>query len=145
MTEDCWEFRQCRLARMHIQRRRALLTLAAGIGLPAALGRALAQASAKQGVRTVQGDMRINGKPAEVGTLVRPGDTIVLANGALATFVVGQDAFRMRGDSRAELIGSGVPVSALQLVPGKRLGAFCPGHARRLASAPGSMGISAAG
>ena len=120
---------------MHIQRRRALLTLAAGIGLPAALGRALAQASAKQGVRTVQGDMRINGKPAEVGTLVRPGDTIVLANGALATFVVGQDAFLMRGDSRAELIGSGVLVSALQLVTGER----------RLVTATASIGIRGTG
>jgi len=145
MTEDCWEFRQCRLARMHIQRRRALLTLAAGIGLPAALGRALAQASAKQGVRTVQGDMRINGKPAEVGTLVRPGDTIVLANGALATFVVGQDAFLMRGDSRAELIGSGVLVSALQLVTGKLLGVFGSGRERRLVTATASIGIRGTG
>ena len=130
---------------MHIQRRRALLTLAAGIGLPAALGRALAQASAKQGVRTVQGDMRINGKPAEVGTLVRPGDTIVLANGALATFVVGQDAFLMRGDSRAELIGSGVLVSALQLVTGKLLGVFGSGRERRLVTATASIGIRGTG
>ncbi|TMH93758.1 MAG: hypothetical protein E6H42_01430 [Betaproteobacteria bacterium] len=130
---------------MHIQRRRALLTLAAGIGLPAALGRALAQASAKQGVRTVQGDMRINGKPAEVGTLVRPGDTIVLANGALATFVVGQDAFLMRGDSRAELIGSGVLVSALQLVTGKLLGVFGSGRERRLVTVTASIGIRGTG
>src|SRR5207302_10642475 len=105
-------------------RRRALLALAAGIGLPAAIGRALAQASAKQGVRTVQGDMRINGKPAEVGTLVRPGDTIVLANGALATFVGGQDACLMRGDSRAEPSGRGVLVRALQLATGKLHGVF---------------------
>src|SRR5437660_10331400 len=106
---------------MHIQRRRALLALAAAIGLPAALRPALAQSSAKQGVRTVQGDMRINGKPAEAGTLVRPGDAIALADGAVATFVVGQDAFLMRGGSQAELIGSGVLVSALQLVTGKLL------------------------
>src|SRR5260221_12557969 len=97
MTEDCREFRQCRLARMHIQRRRALLTLAAGIGISAALRLALAQSSAKQGVRVVQGDMRINGKPAEAGTPVRPGDAIVLANGALPTFAVGPAAFLVRG------------------------------------------------
>src|SRR5881628_3979049 len=102
-------------------RRRALLALAAGMGLPAALRLALAQSSAKQGVRTVQGDMRINGKPAEPGTLVRPGDTIVLGSGALAAFVVGEDAFLMRGNSRAELMGSGLFVSALQLVTGKLL------------------------
>src|SRR6266850_1202223 len=145
MTEDCREFRQCRLARMHIQRRRALLNLAAGIGMSAALRRALAQSSAKQGVRVVQGDMRINGKPAEAGTLVRPGDTIALANGALATFVVGQDAFLMRGNSRAELIGSGVLVSALQLITGKLLGVFASGGERRLVTSTATIGIRGTG
>ena len=130
---------------MHIQRRRALLALAAGIGLPTALGRALAQTSAKHGVRTVQGDMRINGKPAEVGTLVRPGDAIVLGDGAVATFVVGQDAFLMRGGSRVELIGSGVLVSALQLVTGKLLGVFGSGRERRLVTATASIGIRGTG
>src|SRR6266436_3426943 len=123
------------IPRMHIQRRRALLTLAAGIGMPAALRLALAQSSARQGVHTVQGDMRINGRPAETGTVVRPGDAIVLANGALTTFVVGQDAFLMRGGSHAELIGSGVLVSALQLVTGKLLAVFGSGGERRLVNA----------
>jgi len=145
MTEDCREFRQCRLARMHIQRRRALLNLAAGIGMSAALRLALAQSSAKQGVRVVQGDMRINGKPAEVGTLVRPGDAIVLGSGALATFVVGQDAFLMRGGSHAELIGSGVLVSALQLVTGKLLGVFGSGGERRLVTSTATIGIRGTG
>src|SRR5260221_4470897 len=141
MTEDCREFRQCRLARMHIQRRRALLNLAAGIGMSAALRLALAQSSAKQGVRVVQGDMKINGKPAGVGTLVRPGDAIMLGSGALATFVVGQDAFLMRGGSHAELIGSGALVSALQLVTGKLLGVFGSGGERRLVTATATIGI----
>src|SRR5258707_1423060 len=145
MTEDCREFRQCRLARMHIQRRRALLTLAAGIGMPAALRLALAQSSAKQGVRTVQGDMRINGRPAETGTVVRPGDAIVLANGALTTFVVGQDAFLMRGGSHAELIGSGVLVSALQLVTGRLLAVFGSGGERRLVTSTATIGIRGTG
>src|SRR2546422_1649040 len=145
MTGDCWEFRQCRLARMRIQGRRALLRLAAGIGLPAAFRRALAQTSAKQGVRTVQGDMRINGKPAEAGTLVRPGDAIVLGNGAVATFVVGQDAFLMRGGSRAELIGSGLLVSALQLVTGRLLAVFGSGGERRLVTSTATIGIRRTG
>ena len=130
---------------MHIQRRRALLTLAAGVGVSAVLRLALAQSSAKQGVRVVQGDMRINGKPAEAGTLVRPGDAIVLGNGAVATFVVGQDAFLMRGGSHAELIGSGVLVSALQLVTGKLLGVFGSGGERRLVTATASIGIRGTG
>ena len=130
---------------LHRARRRALLVFAAGIGLPAAVRLALAQSPAKQGVRTVQGDMRINGKPAEVGTLVRPGDAIVLGEGAVATFVVGQDAFLMRGNSRAELIGSGVLVSALRLVTGKLLGVFASGRERRLVTATASIGIRGTG
>jgi len=126
-------------------RRRALLALAAGIGLPAALRLALAQSSAKQGVRSVQGDMRINGKPAEAGTLVRPGDAIVLGEGAVATFVVGQDAFLMRGNSRAELIGSGLLVSAVQLITGKLLGVFASGGERRLVTSTASIGIRGTG
>ncbi len=130
---------------LHRARRRALLLFAAGIGLPAAVRLALAQSSAKQGVRTVQGDMRINGKPAEVGTLVRPGDAIVLGDGAVATFVVGQDAFLMRGNSRAELIGSGVLVSALQLVTGRLLAVFGSGGERRLVTSTATIGIRGTG
>ena len=126
-------------------RRRALLKLAAGIGMSAALRLAHAQSSAKQGVRTVQGDMSINGKPAEAGSLVRPGDAIVLGDGAAATFVVGQDAFLMRGDSRAELIGSGLLVTAVQLVTGKLLGVFGSGGERRLVTATASIGIRGTG
>ncbi len=130
---------------MHIQRRRVLLNLAAGIGMSAALRLALAQSSAKQGVRNVQGDMRINGKPAEAGTVVRPGDAIVLGNGAVATFVVGQDAFLIRGGSRAELMGSGALVSALQLVTGKLLGVFGSGGERRLVTSTATIGIRGTG
>src|SRR5258708_30102842 len=130
---------------MHIQRRRAVLNLAAGIGVSAALRLALAQSSAKQGVRVVQGDMRINGKPAEAGTLVRPGDAIALGNGAVATFVVGQDAFLMRGGSHAELIGSGALVSALQLVTGKLLAVFGSGGERRLVTTTATIGIRGTG
>ena len=128
---------------LHSARRRALLLLAAG--MPAAVRLALAQSSTKQGVRTVQGDMRINGKPAEPGTLVRPGDTIVLGSGALAAFVVGEDAFLMRGNSRAELIGSGLLVSAVQLVTGKLLGVFGRGGERRLVTATATIGIRGTG
>jgi len=130
---------------LHSARRRALLVLAAGIGLPAALRLALAQSSTRQGVRTAQGGIKINGKLAEPGTLVRPGDAIVLGNGALATFVVGQDAFLMRENSHAELIGSGALVSALQLVTGKLLGVFGSGGERRLVTSTATIGIRGTG
>ena len=89
--------------------------------------------------------MRINGKPAEAGTVVRPGDAVVLGDGAAAAFVVGQDAFLMRGGSRAELIGSGLLVSAVRLVTGKLLGVFGSGGERRLLTATASIGIRGTG
>ncbi len=125
----------------HRMHRRALLALGAGISLPAALRLALAQSSAKQGLRTAQGEVGVNGKPAEPGTLVRPGDVIATGKGAYATFVVGQDAFLVRESTRAELIGSGLLVSALRLVTGKLLGVFASGGERRLVTATATIGI----
>jgi hypothetical protein len=129
---------------MHIQRRRALLALAAGIGLHPALRTALAQTSATQGVRTATGGVRVNGKPAGPGALIRPGDTIELGKDAVASFVVGQDAFLMRSNSRAELAGSGALVAAVQLVTGGLLAVFGGGE-HRLTTATASIGIRGTG
>jgi hypothetical protein len=124
-------------------RRRALLALTAGIGLPVGLRAALAQTAA-QGVRIARGAVSVNGKPAGPGALVRPGDTVVLGKDALATFVVGRDAFLMRGDSRAELIGSGVLVSAVQLITGGLLSVFGEGE-HRLATSTATIGFRGTG
>jgi len=125
-------------------RRRALVALTAAIGMPAALRLALAQTSEKQGIRAAKGDVSVNGRPAAADTLVRAGDTIVLGKGALASFVVGQDAFLMRSDSRAELIGSGVLVSAVQLITGALLSVFGDGE-HRLATSTATIGIRGTG
>src|SRR6266571_1921254 len=66
-------------------RRRALLALF-GTGLSAALQRALAQAAVARGVRSVQGEVTVGGKPAARGTPVRPGDSVATGKGALAVF-----------------------------------------------------------
>ena len=129
---------------MYIQRRRALFALAAAIGTPAALRVALAQTSAQQGVRAAQGEVKVNGKPATLGGLVRPGDTIEIGKDAVAAFVVGQDAFLMRNDSRAELIGGGAAVSAVQLLTGALLAVFGGGE-HRLTTATASIGIRGTG
>jgi hypothetical protein len=128
---------------MHIRRRRALLSLAAAIGMPAALRLALAQGPA-QGIRAARGGVSVNGKPAEPGTPVRAGDTLVLGKDALATFVVGRDAFLMRSDSRAELSGSGTVVAAVRLVTGALLSVFGGGE-HRLETATATIGIRGTG
>jgi hypothetical protein len=129
---------------MRIRRRRVLAALAAGIGLHSALREALAQTSAAQGIRTAKGEVKVNGKPVVVGGLVRPGDTIEIGKDALAAFVVGEDAFLMRSNSRAELTGSGTLVSAVQLVTGALLSVFGGGE-HRLSTATATVGIRGTG
>jgi hypothetical protein len=113
--------------------------------MPAVLRLALAQSSPAQGMRNTRGEVTVNGKPAEAGSPVRPGDTIETGARGYATFVVGEDAFLVRANSRAEVIGSGALVSAMQLVTGKLLSVFGSGRARRLVTATASIGIRGTG
>ena len=126
-------------------RRRTLLALAAGIGLPAVLRQTIAQTSPRQGVRSAQGEVRINGERAAPGALVRAGDTLVLGSRAFVAFVVGQDAYLLRENSRVELAGGGLVVDALRLVTGKLLGVFGGGRGRRLVTATATIGIRGTG
>jgi len=127
-----------------LSRRRLLLSaLGTGTSLPLALRAVLAQS--KQGVRTAKGELRINGKAVEPGNPVRPGDVVATGEGALASFVVGQDAFLMRQNSRAELMDSGALLTALRLVTGKLLGVFGSGGERRLVTATATIGIRGTG
>ncbi|MCX7152716.1 MAG: hypothetical protein NT115_09380 [Proteobacteria bacterium] len=128
-------------------RRRMLLgLLAGGLSLPAVLRQALAQQGpALQGLRSVQGDVRVNGQPAAQGTLVLPGDTVSTARGAMAMFVVGQDAYLMREDSRAELTGVAQIVDVLRLATGRLMGVFGKGGDRRIVTPSATIGIRGTG
>ena len=126
-------------------RRRALLALAATLGMPAALRLAAAQSSSAQGLRNTRGEVRINGKPAEAGSPVLPGDTIETGRRGYAAFVVGEDAFLVRANSRAEVIGSGGLLAAMRLVAGGLLSVFGSGRNRRLVTPTASIGIRGTG
>jgi hypothetical protein len=127
-------------------RRNALLALlGAGVGLPAAFRTALARADVEQGMRRFEGDVRINGRPASPGAAVRAGDAVATGKGALAVFVIGQDAFLMRGRSRAQFVGSGLAVSLLRLATGKLLSVFGHGEERKLVTPTATIGIRGTG
>jgi hypothetical protein len=126
--------------------RRALLALlGTGIGLSGVLRLAVAQQPLTQGLQRYRGDVRINDKPAESGAPVRPGDTMTTGKGGLAIYVVGQDAYLMRENSRAELTGSELLVTVLRLFTGKLLGVFGPGQDRRIVTTTATMGIRGTG
>jgi len=73
--------------------RRDWLTGAAALLL---VRRGLAQGRFDPGIRTVFGDVRINGKAARRGALVRAGDEVSTAAGAQVVFVVDRDAILVR-------------------------------------------------
>ena len=85
-------------------RRRTLLLamIGAGLGAPAILREASAQnlIPEAQGVRSLDGDVRVNGRRAAPGAPGRPGDTVTTGSNAYVTFVVGLDAYLLRENSR---------------------------------------------
>lgn len=89
--------------------------------------------------------MRLNGTVIEPGTLIRAGDTVATGTGALAVFVVGQDAFLMRDSSRVEFPGRELALDVVRLVTGKLLGVFAAGAGKRLETPAATIGIRGTG
>lgn len=109
---------------MKIARRRFLkqsATLLPAAGLSGLIAEALARGSdpQQQGVRKLSGDVRVNGQSATVGTLVKPGDTVVTGKGAEAIYVIGQDAYLQR-ESTSVTFAKDV----LRIISGKLLSVF---------------------
>ena len=123
--------------------------VAAGIVLPGGIsgliGRALAQGAAKQGVHRLRGEVRVNGEPAKKGTPVKPGDTVSTGARSYVTFVVGEDAFLLRGNSRLELSGGAALADVLRLITGKLLSVYSKGPAREVRGVTATIGIRGTG
>ena len=119
--------------------------LAGGAALPLLLRDALAADKQSGGMVQINGEVLINGRAARLGAPVLPGDHVVTAPGATATFVVGGDAFLLRENS--ELLTSGrsnVLIASLRLVTGKLLSVFGRGQ-RRIATPTATIGIRGTG
>lgn len=116
------------------------VALAAGM---AQLRRALAIGSVEPGVARVRGDARINGKPAQRGMEVKPGDVITTGRNAELVVVIGRDAFMVRAQSRIELSGdkSSLLVASLRVVTGALLSVFEPGKEKRIQTLTATIGI----
>ena len=132
--------------------RRAWLARAAagGAALAAAMAglrRALARGAVEPGVARVRGDVRINGKPAQRGMEVRPGDVITTGPGAELVVVIGRDAFLVRAQSRIELSGNATRllVASLRVVTGALLSVFEPGKVKQIRTATATIGIRGTG
>ena len=92
---------------MKNQLRRQWLKFAASTGLLGAAGisgliqNALAKGDvpAAAGVNSLEGTATVNGKPARVGTPIKPGDRVTTGPKSHAVIVVGKDAYLLRENS----------------------------------------------
>lgn len=131
--------------------RRRLLRAAASAAMAAAgilkLRAALAAGTLPPGIAQIKGDVRINGKPAERGQRVNPGDVIITGKGAELVFVAEKDAFLVRGNSRVEygaLAVKGV-VNTLRMLTGALLSVFESGRRKEIQTVTATIGIRGTG
>jgi hypothetical protein len=123
---------------------------AGGAALAAAMAglrRALALGTVPPGVYRARGDVRVNGKPAQTGMELKPGDVVTTGRDAQLVVVVGRDAFLMRANSRVEYSGDAAKliVSGLRVVTGALLSVFEPGKPKTIRTATATIGIRGTG
>lgn len=108
---------------------------------------ALAAGTLPPGIAQIKGDVRINGKPAERGQRVGPGDVVVTGKGAELVVVVEKDAFLVRADSRVEFGSAAAQgaVTVLRLVTGALLSVFESGRRREIRTGTATIGIRGTG
>ena len=127
-------------ARCGIGHRRSFLVASAALGASLLLPKGAAAAQ----VKVLQGDVRVNGKKASKTSAIRAGDTVETARGARVVFVLGEDAFLLRGDSKLMLErtsgGQTRVVTGLRLLSGALLAAFAPA-VRRIETPTATAGI----
>jgi hypothetical protein len=134
-----------------LHRRRWLLTMAASgafglAGLSGLIRRvhALARRPYPEGVQELKGDVRINNKVAVPGAIVNPGDTVTTGKNSQVVFVIGDDAFLLRENSRLQVSGErggtgakgevrAAVVKTLNLLSGRMLSVFGRGEKKIIA------------
>ena len=135
--------------RMGKSRRKWLLRTCASLGIsaiPEAVRHALAMGErpAAPGLYRVEGDVRVDGRAAAAGQLVRPGEVIETGARSQAVFIVGRDAYLLRAGSRLETKGREMLIDTLRIVTGKLLSVLGPGT-RRIETPTATVGIRGTG
>jgi hypothetical protein len=134
---------------MQGRRRNFLRTLAAagllqGAGLSGLIREALANGNAplQAGLRKLTGMVTVNGQSAKAGMLIQPGDTVITGPGSEAIYVIGDNAFLQRADSRVTF--GTEAADFFRVVTGRLLSVFGRGH-KRLNVPTATIGIRGTG
>ena len=96
-----------------------------------------------QGLRRTKGAVAVNGTPVSEGTVLRRGDVVTTGAGAHAVYVLGDNAFLQRENSRVDFGESSV-ATFLRVVTGGLLAVFGKGE-RQLATTVATIGIRGTG
>ena len=95
------------------------------------------------GMHKITGDVRVNGIKAKEGMLLKNGDTIETGNKSQAIYVLGQDAFFQRDNSKVNF-GSTATAEVMRVVTGKILSVFGKGN-RTIQTSTATIGIRGTG
>jgi len=95
----------------------------------------------------VSGQLFVNGRPADPGALVEPGDELLTGPDARVTLSVGADAFLLRGLTYARLERGPDPsfVTGLRVLTGALMGVFGRGQPRTIRTPTVTAGIRGTG
>ncbi|OGQ54325.1 MAG: hypothetical protein A3J24_03165 [Deltaproteobacteria bacterium RIFCSPLOWO2_02_FULL_53_8] len=122
----------------------------AGVSLPLFIRKAVAMAPRvyHAGIRSLEGEVRINGELVKAGALVKMGDVVSTGSKSWAIFVMGTDAFLIRDNSRVEFkdvmdSSRGIVMTHIHIA-GKLLSVFGKGE-RRLITPTAAAGVKGTG
>ncbi len=73
---------------------------------------------------SLEGDVRVNGRRADLDTRIRGGDLVSTRDNSEVVFAVGSDSFILRSNSEMEIEGGGFFVNALRMLTGSVLSVF---------------------
>lgn len=113
------------LDKFHPTRRALIRNLLLASGFAPALLAAVARAGANSkvpivpGVQDMQGDVRLNHKPAQVGQLVNPGDVCTTGADGHCVIVIGEHVYLLREDSEVEFYAEDFEAAKNASISGK--------------------------
>jgi hypothetical protein len=98
---------------------------ATGLMVPArALGSLPNRLPAGQSIYRLEGKVIVDGRLADINTRIEPGSSVQTGENSEVIFVVGSDAFILRGSSKVSLGAKGMLVQGMRVLTGAILGVF---------------------
>ncbi len=97
---------------------------------------------------SLEGDVRVNGRQADLRTRIGGGDVVSTRNNSEVVFAVGSDSFISRSNSEMEIEGGGFFIDALRMLSGSLLSVFGKRNAQQaltMSSSTATIGIRGTG